>query len=253
MGVRDQVAAGKGLVASFHASFFDAEGRERQRPALADELGIAEVRGRMAPAVKDYMKVVAEHPVIGDIPLDTQVVMPAENLIVDPAHGADTLAYAMELLAYVYAPTGKMTDAAMIVANDTGGRCVYFAGLIGAHYWQYGIPDHQDLIVRAVQWVAPRIAARVIGSPNVEVTLYRKGPCRFVHLVNYTSYPRLPLQHIEKVRDLRIELRWDPKGPYRARSLRTGRDLPAERTSNGLRITLDEMKIYEVICVEPRT
>ena len=249
--LKKHVRGGGGLVASYHASCFDAEGLRLSAPALAEELGIAEVRGTMQEATRDFMRMVAEHPVTGDIPPGTDVVLPKDNLNVRPTESATPLAYAMELRPYTYAPTGKPTDAGAVIANEQGGRCVYFSGLIGAHYLTYGVPDFQGLIARAVRWAAKDVAAQVTGSPNVEITLFRKGEERFIHLINYTSRAQLPIQHIESVRGLTIELPWDGKTTWRAHSLWSGRDLPVTAAAGRLRIALDEMRIYELICLTP--
>jgi len=249
--LKKHVAAGKGLVASYHASFYDAEGLPLQPPSLAAELGIGTVQGEMDLAEHDYMKVVAPHPVVGELQPEAEVALPLRNLVLSSAKGAQALAFAMEIKPFGYAPTGKMTEAATIITNEPGGRSVYFAGLIGSHYWTYGVPDMQDLISQAVTWAAPRVAARVTGSPNVEITLYGKGDRRFVHLINYTSRPQLPIQHIETVRDLRIDLDMQPGKPCRARSLWSGKELPVDQADGGLRVSLDEMRIYELLCVEP--
>ena len=251
--LKKHVAAGKGLIASYHASFCDAEGQPLSQPSLVAELGIGQVKGKMEkPAVRDYLKLAVQHQIFGDLQVGAQVVLPKHNLDLRAAEDAQVLAHTMPLRSYGYEPQGEVTDSVAVIAKSSPGRCLYFSGLIGEHYKTYGIPDHQEIITRAVEWTAKKITAKVVGCPNVEVTVYRKEDRWFIHLINYTSRPQLPIQNIQEVSNLKIDLSADIPAGAKARSIWSKRELPVETTDNGLRISLDKMQVYEVICVEPK-
>ena len=210
--VRDFVARGRGLVATYLTSIMDEEGDLREEFALSDVLGV-EYSGVMK-LPWSYIKVEGQHEVTagfkegqlvlwGDFDrnfVDTRVPRGISfHARVGLRERSRPLAYVVEPLSefgYEYEngrsppPAGATTsNPAVVVRRDA--NVVYFSGQLGRLYWRTGMPDLETLILNAIVWAGGKPPLEVKGPGLLQVEAYQRSGQLIVHLLNLTFEGRV--------------------------------------------------------------
>ncbi len=190
--LRDYVAAGGSLMASFETAMFDEKGRRRANSGLADLFGIDSVGEVAGPKGNGfYARIESPHEILRGFE-DTNWIpggayrLPVKAsgplvLSVVPAHTA----YPPELS---YAPVDR-TDEPAVVARDNGrSRLLYFPGDIERTAWRSGHTDLSLLLQNSVAWLTGgRQPVTVQGEGVIECFVWETPPGFAVHLLNYTN------------------------------------------------------------------
>lgn len=257
--IRQYVAAGGGLVATYETSLFDEWGELRRDFGLRDVLGVKRNGTTQGPLVMKYLSGPPKrHAVLAGV----RWLMPSPDYIlpVRPAKGREVL---LRLIAerFPYAKSGpqfrpfKYGDPFLVVGQYGKGRVVYSAGDIGDRYWQHPLPELKQLLANAIRWVArDTVPVRVDAPESVEAVLTRQEEQNRVllHLINYTGEMANPISRTIPVHDIeiRIQRRWLRGEVQRVSCIGSGCELDWQSTSRSISFKLAELQDYEGVCVE---
>ena len=197
--IREFVARGGGMVATYETSLYDERGNRRRDFGLADVFGASfegEVDARMQ---NSYLTLETDratgrrHPLLAGLE-------DAERIVngVSRVHTKATTSGAAPLTLIPSYPDLPMeevfprvarTDIPEAHVREAGrGRVVYFPWDIDRTFWEILSADHGKLLRNAVDWVAnePR-PVTVSGAGLLDVAVWRQQDSMTVHLVNLTN------------------------------------------------------------------
>lgn len=256
--LRDYVAAGGSLLASFETSLYDENLRPRSDFALADLLGVH----ASGPAIGTngnayYARIEHSHPILEGF-AETHWIAGAQNrrplqAIADPVLTVvpGFVHYPPEL---AYPPVEHTQEPAVVLRETGASRLVYFPGDIERTYWLTGHGDLLRLYQNTLRWLTrDRRIVSLQGEGVVEMFAWETEPGYAIHLLNYTN----PAAHhgwlhsVVPLGPQRLALQL-PAG-VRVRSvelLRAGSSVPFHVAGDGiLRCTIPSVQDYEVAAI----
>jgi hypothetical protein len=190
--LRDFVAAGGSLMASFETAMFDETGRRRENSGLAEVFGIDSAGAVEGPKGNGfYARIESQHEILNGFD-DTNWIpgggyrLPVKAggplvLSVVPAHTA----YPPELS---YAPVERTDEPAVVVRDNGRSRLIYFPGDIERAAWRSGHTDLGRLLQNSVAWLTGgRQPVTVEGEGVIECFAWETEPGFALHLLNYTN------------------------------------------------------------------
>jgi Hypothetical glycosyl hydrolase 6/Beta-galactosidase trimerisation domain len=190
--LRDYVAAGGSLMASFETAMFDENGLRRANSGLADVFGIDSVGDVAGPKGNGfYARIEGNHPVVtgfGDtawIPGGAYRLpfMSASPMVLSVV--AAHTAYPPELS---YAPADRTSEPAAVARESGKSRLLYLSGDVERAAWRSGQTDLSLLLQNALGWVAGGNApVSVEGEGVVECFAWETAAGFAVHILNYTN------------------------------------------------------------------
>ena len=209
--VREFVAAGGGLVATFETSLLDEYGVRRDDFGLADVFGVHAGDGIIGGVgMYDYhLATETPHPVTAGLGAAARIPYPEMLLPVRPEANVEILARVMQPGPSYYPATGdhigrlrdslmvgKRTDFPFVTARTFGkGRVVYFAGRPDSAYLHWGVPEMRQWLANAVRWVSDdALPVEVRAAAPVGVGLFEQPGRWILHLVNYGGSLTTPLE-----------------------------------------------------------
>jgi len=244
--LRDYVADGGNLLATFDTSAFDENGRPLGALRLGDVFGVETAFDFAEMGRSSYLTLTApEHPLFDGI---TQDILPAPGvaLKVTPA-GAQTLAVFREPMPSQYRPLTPPMSPAILAHRYGKGTVLYLPGDFFARYYEDRIPDYRRLVENAVRRLAAPPVVFDNLPPCVEVVLRRQGNRRLLHLINLGGDGNRPREWVAPLRDLRFTISGEF---HRARALMAAQDLPVETGNVETRTILSVLGDYEVVVLE---
>jgi hypothetical protein len=271
--LRDYVAAGGGLVATFETSRYDERGRRRDDFALADLFGAhtGEVPVQ-TPLKNSYIRV--NH----DTTMDTSIVhrgLEHAGRVINGGARVDVVAAEPGTAPYSFVPPYPDLPMEEVYPREVDescpevfhtrygeGRVVYIASDLDRRFWEILTPDHGRILANSVRWAAgapPTV--EVTGPGLVDVTLRREKNRYCLHIVNLTNpfAMRGPLREIVPLRGLEVRLRLGALPTGAVRALEANRELdvlPAEEgdatfgARAAFRIALPEIAVHEAVVFE---
>jgi len=266
--LRDFVARGGSLVATFETSLYDQEGVRRGDFRLADLFGVSfdagEGRGVCGPLKNAYLSTEHASPVspalLAGLEDAGRIVHGGYRVHVTPPD--DCLAPALTLVpAYpdlpmeeVY-PREERTSIPGVVCREIGhGRVVYYPWDAGRIFWEVLNVDHGKLLANAVRWAMDCEAPVCVEGPGVlDVTAWRLPDAMTVHLVNLTNpmMMRGPFRELMPVGPERLRLRLpDGAKVKRVHLLKARTEACYEVTDGVLRVTVPQVADHEVVAVD---
>jgi len=252
--LRDYVAAGGSLMASFETAMFDETGRRRELPGLADLFGIESAGPVAAPNGNGfYARIERSHEILRGLANTNWIPGGAYRLPVKAA-GQPVMSAVPAYTAYPpelsYDPVGK-TDGPAAIARELGNaRLLYFSGDLERTAWRSGHTDLSRLLQNSVAWLTgDRRLVAVEGDGIVECFAWETGAGFAVHVLNYTN-PNLHRGWVRKYypigdQKVRMEL---PAGRTvtRVELLRAEREIPFRQTAGIVEFTIPQVVDYEV-------
>ncbi|MCG2680605.1 MAG: beta-galactosidase trimerization domain-containing protein, partial [Kiritimatiellae bacterium] len=210
--LRQYVAQGGGLVASYHASLFDEWGERRPDFGLAEVIGARIGSGE----VGGYLTLNAtDHPVLKNV---RRVSPPLSfNLAVESLDPAGVLA------------SYQGDKQPGIIARESGkGRVVYFSGSPEDRFWNLNLIEYQHLVANAARWTARELPVEIDTPAMVETVLRRKKNtgALILHLLNYTGTMARPIEKIIPAQTVPARVAWQGQAPSKVRTLVGGQSLP---------------------------
>lgn len=280
VALREYVRAGGGLVATGEASLCDDLGRPRGDFALADVFGLRYQGRPKTPLTRPALDVnfaVAlddeywkqrtglarltwrEHALVNDDRLRQLVPTRAVNCRAPLVRVGD-VAKDAEVVVTMQPEGTEGTLPALVVRPFGKGRVVYCAAALDAALWSYAYPYQRRLFARAVELAAARpVPIRVTAPLCVQATFFEQVAARriVVHLfngVNTTANHGLPGNEVplrEEVLPIHgITVRFSGSAPERFRCQPGDRAVTAQRTAEGITVTLPPLEIHTLLVGE---
>jgi hypothetical protein len=261
-GIREYVAAGGSVLATFETSRYTEWGDVRPDFALADLFGASVAGDLVGPAGNSYMRIEARHPVLAGFDGTALVPGPEQRVPIRTTGAVAATSLPLTVVPYypafppemVFARTPK-TDQPAAVFRQTGrSRAAYFAGDIDRTSWRSGNPDLSRLIQNTVAWLRgdARAPVTLVGDGIVEAFAWETEPGYALHILNYTN-PNMTRGFIRKfyaIGPQRAQLEVAPgRRIASARALRTTRTLSFTQDGNRVRVEVPSVADYEVVAL----
>jgi hypothetical protein len=252
--LRDYVASGGSLLATFESSLYDERNRRRDEFGLADVFGIAkagEIQGTVGNAY--YARIEKPHDILAGF-ADTNWIPGAEYRVpIRPVNDAvltvvpGYVAYPPELS---YPPVPRTSEPAAVIREKGKSRLIYFPGDVERTMWRSGHTDLSRLLQNSIHWLLHGIApVNISGIGVIETFAWETEPGFAVHVLNYTN----PNLHRGWVRgfypigeqNVKIKL---PTGSRirRVELLRAGKNVPFRDSNGTVEFTIPGVVDYEV-------
>jgi len=252
--LREYVAAGGSLLATFETSLYDERNQRRAEFGLADVFGIAkagEILGTVGNAF--YARIERPHEILNGFTNTNWIpgaeyrvpVKPVENPVLTVVPGYP--AYPPELS---YPPVPKTTEPAVVVRERGQSRLIYFPGDVEHTMWRSGHTDLSRLIRNSVAWLLRgESPVTVEGQGVIETFAYETGPGFAVHVLNYTN----PNMHRGWIREFyaigeqRVKMKLPPgRRVTRVELLRAEKSIPFHQAGGTVEFTIPKVVDYEV-------
>ena len=260
--LREYVAQGGGLVATYQTSRFDESGRRREEFGLADVFGVESAPRPAADLVGPlryaYSRI-TERGALSEGLEKTEVV--TTEGFVEPVNARPDRTVAFRLIESVKPQPPEFGwiedmsgDLPMVVYGSSDeGRVVYFTSQLDKNIIASGHPDYSQVLVNAVDWAADRprlVRTDAPASVHVNVMGRSDRASLLVHLVNYSSGPARPIRDIVPCVDLHVSVRWDADtDPLSVTDRLTGASLDFELRDGSVHFVLDKLEVHAAIAI----
>ncbi len=259
--IRDYVASGGSLLATFETSHYNEWGVRREDFGLADLFGVHVAGDVVGPFNNSYMHIDHAHPIV-DIFKDTEI-LPNPEFRVSVSHLKPESTFLSLIPHYpafppemVYPRISRTSEPTAVFRQGTGnsGSVVYFPGDIARTAWKSGNPDLNRLINSSIDWLMksqPR-PATVGGEGLLELFTWETEPGFALHILNYTNpnSMRSMVRRFYPAGPLHIEFRV-PGGKKisTVRALRAGRELSFKQENGVVQLDIPSVRDYEVVAL----
>jgi len=267
--IRDYVARGGSILATFETGLYDETGKPRSDFALADLFGMHAKGPRLGyganagPGVAakvgspSTQRIEQSHPIVESFKNTTYILGSSWRVPISTS-GAAILTDIPQHPGYpveAVFPKTSHTAEQTLVAREVGqSRLVYVAGDIEAGYWRSSAGDLGDLIAGALRWVTrDQRPLKVEGVGLLETTAFQTEVGYAVHLVNHTNpnFRGGAFREVFAVGPQKVTLTAISTKPIRsARLLRAGAAVPFKQEDASIEVTVPGVGEYEVVAFE---
>ncbi|HUE24923.1 MAG TPA: beta-galactosidase trimerization domain-containing protein [Bryobacteraceae bacterium] len=274
--IREFVARGGGLVATYETSLYDERGRRRQDFGLGDLFGAAFAAGIGAGSdagidermQNSYLRLETDprtgkrHPILAGLE-DTERIINGVSRVHTRASGDSGDSHAPLTLIPSYPdlpmeevfPRVPKTDIPELHVRQAGrGRVVYFPWDIDRTFWEVLAADHAKLLRNAVDWAANEPRPLTVTGPGVlDVTVWRQKDSMTVHLVNLTNPMMMkgPVREFIPTPPQQVAVRLPEGSRAKKVQLLVSEARPAVTEVNGvLSLTIASILDHEVIAID---
>jgi hypothetical protein len=271
--IREFVARGGGIVATYETSLYDQRGARRRDFGLADLFGASFDGGENAGPTggidarmqNSYLRLEPDpatgrrHPILAGLE-DTERIINGVSRVHTRA-AAGTYAPLTLIPSYPDLPMEEVfprvpkTDIPELHVRQAGrGRAVYFPWDIDRTFWEVLAADHGKLLRNAVDWAAnePR-PVTVIGPGVLDVTVWRQKDSMTIHLVNLTNSMMMkgPVREFIPTPPQKVAVRLpDGSRAKKVHLLVSGVSPQAAETNGVISLTLATIVDHEVIAID---
>ena len=263
--IRDYVARGGSVLATFATSLYDETGTRRSDFGLADLFGVS-FTGRIdGPMQNSYLSLEADpatgrrHPILNGLDDTPRIINGVFRLDVKPMMAFPspvTLipSYPDLPMEDVY-PRVARTEIREVYLRDLGkSRVVYFPWDIDRTFWDVMCVDHLRLLRNAIAWATNEPPPVEVDGPGVlDVTIWRQRQSMTVHLVNLTNPMMMkgPLREAIPVGPLRVSVRL-PVGTTakKIQLLTAGTSVTVQQRDGIVSLTVPAVEVHEVVAIE---
>jgi len=195
--IREYVAGGGSLLATFETSRYDGWGDPRPDFALADVFGASVAGDVIGPVGNSYMRIERPHAVTK--PFEGTALLPGPESRVpirsnrSTAGAPPTFTVVPTYPAFppemVFPRTPHADEPAAVLREQGSARVAYFAGDIDRTCWRSGNTDVSRLIQSTVQWLrgSARPPATIDGDGIIETFAWETEAGYALHILNYTN------------------------------------------------------------------
>jgi hypothetical protein len=257
--IRDYVAAGGSLLATFESSRYTGWGDPRRDFGLADVFGASAAGDVIGPLQNSYLRVEERHPIVQGFE-GTALLPGPESRVPIRASGAP--AAPLTVVPYypafppemVFPRTPRTNEPAAVLREQGSARIAYFAGDIDRSFWRSGHPDLAQVLQNTVRWLlhnAPPPVS-IAGNGIVEAFAWETEPGYALHVLNYTN-PNMTRAFVRRfypigVQHVRFEVA--PGRRIRAvRALRAERALRFAQRDRIVEFDIPSIVDYEVVAL----
>ena len=198
--LRDFVARGGRLLATWETSLYDENGEARTDFGLADLFGARYLGSQQGPLKNSYLRLERPtgsqvvHPLLSGFDGAERIINGVHWVAAEPVIPIDE--YPLTLIpAYPDLPMEKVyprvehTEVPGVYLQRFGkGKVAYFPWDIDRTYWDVLNVDHGRLLWNAIDWALEGEKAVTVTGPGVlDVTVWLQEQSMTVHLVNLTN------------------------------------------------------------------
>jgi hypothetical protein len=254
--IRDYVASGGSVLATFETSRYSEWGDPRNDFGLADIFGAGVAGEVIGPFSNSYARIERPHPITAGFE-GTTLLPGAENRL--PIRMREKAPLALSVVPYypafppemVFPRTPRTGEPAAIFREAGRSRIAYFAGDVDRSFWRSGNTDLLRLLINAVKWVSGEAQSSVAveGEGIVELFAWETEPGYALHILNYTN-PNMTrgfIHHLYPIGSQKIRLSLSDRKITSVRALRLGRPLPFKQIGSVVELQLPSVLDYEVI------
>lgn len=246
--IKEYVAKGGHIIATFDTSLYDENGCLRENLALKDLLGVKEVRGieklphdHIAVEKSDYTKGI-------DQPL---IPVPHLYLQIIPSDNVRSIMKFREKQPSRYCELPPETTYPFIVENKVGnGIAVFFTGNIDTVYDAYRLPEHFKIMANAIDLLSKREIFIDDSLTSLDLNVRKKGNKYIIHLINYTSYSGRPISNVVALENINLSLHIGSDRINTVRSLKNEDNVKFDYKDGYLNITVPKIQEYEILVAE---
>jgi hypothetical protein len=266
--IREFVARGGGMVATYETSLYDERGERRRDFGLADPFGATfdgsggGIDERMQ---NSYLRLETDpgtgkrHPILAGLEGTERIINGVSRVHTRAAgdsHAPLTLipSYPDLPMEEVF-PRVPKTDIPELHVRQAGrGRAVYFPWDIDRTFWEVLAADHGKLLRNAVDWAANEARPVTVTGPGVlDVTVWRQKDSMTVHLVNLTNPMMMkgPVREFIPTPPQKVTVRL-PEGSRakRVQLLVSGAHPKVAETNGVVSLTIASILDHEVIAID---
>lgn len=244
--IRNFVAEGGNIISTFETSLWDY-GKRRGNFSLKDVFGIEEIGDIFGPLRWDYVvPAKRRHFSLKGIGLEF-LRAPEYGLQVKAKSRAEIPLFFCEPLPGCYAGRPKSSSEPFLVENKFGeGSSIYLAGTFGASLFSFRFPEYYRLVFNLVSKLSKPLIELKNAPSSLEVSIRAKDNRRFIHLINFTSEMKRPIERIIPLRDIGVKVFLEEKVKG-LRSLQLKQNLAFEEKEWGVVFNLPLLQDYDVI------
>jgi hypothetical protein len=267
--IRQYVAGGGRLLATYETSLYDEWGRQRSDFGLADLFGVSFKGHVPGPMQNSYLRLDRSpgsdkmHPLLAGLEEAPRIINGVWRVEVEekesfPDRPLTLIPSYPDLPMEKVYPRQPRTDVAQVFLREpkttAPARIVFFPWDIDRTFWDVLCVDHGRLLKNAVHWALDEEPpVRITGPGVIDVTVWRQKSSMTIHLVNLTNPMMMkgPLREFIPLReqDVRIKL---PKGTA-ARQVQflVSKSKPAaEISTEQVKLTVPSLTDHEVIAID---
>jgi hypothetical protein len=278
--LRDFVARGGSLVATYQTSLYDEWGVRRKDFGLSDLFGVRFASRNEAPMHNAYLGLehaaAPGHPLLNGLEGVPRIIHGVWRLEVTPLAPFPNPPLTL-IPSYPDLPMEKVfprvpkTSTAEVYLREfesgkgaagrnsaagtpgTPGRIVYFPWDIDRTFWEVLCVDHLKLLRNAVLWASNEVPVVAVTGPGVlDVTVWGQKDSITVHLVNLTNPMMMkgPIRELIPVgpQEVRIQLPAGAK-PRRVRLLAADKTLPFRLKGRDLTAVVPSILDHEILAI----
>jgi hypothetical protein len=252
--LRDYVAHGGSLLATFETGFYDEGSKLLSDWPLSDVFG-AQIRAeRVGPnGNAAYARIERDHPILQGLE-NTKLLPFAEYYVpITPVHDP-VLTVLPPFPAFppemVYPRVERTDHPAVVLREQRSSRTIYFPGDIDRAYWRSQNPDLSRLLVNSIRWLMKeRAPILVTGEGMAEIFAWKTQPGFAVHMLNYNNPEMLrgwfTQAHSLGPQKVQASL---PSGAEisQVKLLRAGKDVPFSKRGQIVEFIIPGVTDYEV-------
>lgn len=191
--LRQFVARGGSLLATFETSLYDENNQLRKNFGLSDLFGVHYDQGVEGPMKNSYLRLKGTHPVLKGLENANRIINGYFRLKVTPVEDFPspvTLipSYPDLPMEDVYTRVPE-TDIRELYLREIGSsRIAYIPWDIERSFWKQQTPDHGMLLGNIIEWTLNEAPLVKVDAPGViDVNLWKQENAMTVHLVNLTN------------------------------------------------------------------
>jgi hypothetical protein len=264
--IREFVAGGGNVVATYETSLYDEWGVRRPDFGLASLFGASftgKVEGPMLNsylALKKYPVTDAYHPLLKGFEDATRIVNAVNQVDLKPLD--QNFFSPLEIvpsypdlpMEAVFPPPITTHNPGVILREPGRSRVVYFPGDIDRTFWEVLDVDHAKLLRNAVHWATHETApVTVEGQGVLDISIWGQKNSMTVHLVNLTNPMMMkgPVREVIPVANQHVRIQI-PNGSrvVRAKLLVGGRPIPFTNDHGVVAVDVPSIAVHEVIALD---
>jgi len=264
--IREFVAGGGSVVATYETSLYDEWGVRRPDFGLASLFGASFTGKAQGPMLNSYLSLKKDaamdtyHPLLKGFEDATRIANAANQVDVQPL--AQNLFSPLEIvpsypdlpMEAVFPPPFTTHNPGVILREHGRGRVVYFPGDIDRTFWEVLDVDHAKLLRNAVLWATNETAPVTVEGPGVlDISVWGQRNSMTVHLVNLTNPMMMkgPAREIIPIANQHVRIRI-PNGSRvaHAKLLVAGRPIPFTNEQRLIAVDVSSIAVHEVIALD---
>ena len=195
--IREYVAGGGSLLATFETSRYSEWGDRRSDFALADVFGSSVAGDLVGPAGNSYMRIGNRHEILSGFDGTDLLPGPETRVPIRARDGQPDSSRPLSVVPsfpafppeMVFPRTPRTDDPAAIFRQIGASRVAYFSGDVDRTFWRSGNTDLGALLQNAVRWLrgGARPLVSLEGDGIVETFAWQTEPGYALHILNYTN------------------------------------------------------------------